>query len=364
MPRSPLRDEPVVAVRGLTKRFGAVTAVDDLDLDVVPGELLALLGPSGCGKTTALRLVAGFEHPDAGHIFLSGDEVAGPGRFVPPERRRVGVVFQDFALFPHLTVAANIGYGITRDRTRRRARVADMLDLIGLTETASRYPHELSGGQQQRVALARALAPEPALVLLDEPFSNLDAALRVRMRADVRSILTTAGATAVFVTHDQEEALSLAERIAVMRAGRLIQVDAPADLYARPVDPFVATFVGDADSLPGTSDGSTAETPLGPLGLLEATAPGPVEVVLRPEQVRVWLDGSGRGAVARIEYFGHDQLVEVDLPGGHRVRSRLGSARVLVPGDRVSLAVAGPVMAFPPTEPGDRARRPAPSSVG
>ncbi|MGZ8751740.1 MAG: ABC transporter ATP-binding protein [Acidimicrobiia bacterium] len=361
MSDSPLGDEHVVSVRGLTKRFGALTAVDDLDLDVMSGELLALLGPSGCGKTTALRLIAGFEHPDAGRILLSGEEVAGPGRFVPPERRRVGVVFQDFALFPHLTVADNIGYGIPRDRKRRRARVAEMLDLIGLVDTANRYPHELSGGQQQRVALGRALAPEPALVLLDEPFSNLDAALRVRMRAEVRTILTTAGATAVFVTHDQEEALSLAERVAVMRAGRVIQIDAPAELYARPVDPFVATFVGDADSLPGTSDGSTVDTPIGPLGLLEGSAPGPVDVVLRPEQVRVWLDGSGIGAVRRIEYFGHDQLVEVDLPGGYRVRSRLGSARVLVPGDRVSLAVAGGVLAFSiPASDDSRSASPAP----
>jgi iron(III) transport system ATP-binding protein len=355
---------PVVAVRGLTKRYGSVLAVDDVDLDVRPGELLALLGPSGCGKTTTLRLLAGFEHPDAGEIRLNGLPVAANGTFVPPEKRRVGVVFQDFALFPHMSVADNIGYGIVHDRSRRQRRLAEMLELIGLADAAARYPHELSGGQQQRVALGRALAPEPALVLLDEPFSNLDAALRARMRFEVREILTRAGATAVFVTHDQEEALSLAERVAVMRDGRLIQVDAPADLYARPVDPFVATFVGDADSLPGTSDGSTAGTPIGPLGLLEGTAPGPVDVVLRPEQVRVWLDGSGIGAVARIEYFGHDQLVEVDLPGGHRVRSRLGSARVLVVGDRVSLAVAGAVLAFPATESGDRPLRASPSVVG
>jgi iron(III) transport system ATP-binding protein len=235
---------------------------------------------------------------------------------------------------------------------------------LSLADTAKRYPHELSGGQQQRVALGRALAPEPALVLLDEPFSNLDAALRVRMRSEVRAILTSAAATAVFVTHDQEEALSLADRVAVMQAGRLIQVDAPAELYARPVDPFVATFVGDADSLPGSSDGATVDTPIGPLGLLEAGAPGPVDVVLRPEQVRVWLDGSGIGVVGRIEYFGHDQLVEVDLPGGRRVRSRLGSARVLVPGDRVSLAVAGGVLAFAADGPAADARAVPPTRVG
>jgi iron(III) transport system ATP-binding protein len=344
-------DRPVVSARGLSKRFGRVTAVESLDLDVMPGELLALLGPSGCGKTTALRLVAGFERPDAGRIELAGVEVAG-GRFVPPERRRVGVVFQDFALFPHLTVAANLGYGIPRDRARRRARVAEMLALIGLADAADRYPQELSGGQQQRVALGRALAPEPALVLLDEPFSNLDAALRVRMRAEVRGILEAAGATAVFVTHDQEEALSLADRIAVMRAGRVLQVDAPGDLYARPVDPFVAAFVGDADVLAGTFDGDVLTTALGDLVPAPGArpgpvSPGPVSVVLRPEQVRVWLDGAGSGTVRRVEYFGHDQLVEVDLRRGERVRSRLGSTRVLVPGDRVSLAVAGEVLTFP-----------------
>jgi iron(III) transport system ATP-binding protein len=344
-------DRPVVSARGLSKRFGRVTAVESLDLDVMPGELLALLGPSGCGKTTALRLVAGFERPDAGRIELAGVEVAG-ARFVPPERRRVGVVFQDFALFPHLTVAANLGYGIPRDRARRRARVAEMLALIGLADAADRYPQELSGGQQQRVALGRALAPEPALVLLDEPFSNLDAALRVRMRAEVRGILEAAGATAVFVTHDQEEALSLADRIAVMRAGRVLQVDAPGDLYARPVDPFVAAFVGDADVLAGTFDGDVLTTALGDLVPAPGprpgpVSPGPVSVVLRPEQVRVWLDGAGSGTVRRVEYFGLDQLVEVDLRRGERVRSRLGSTRVLVPGDRVSLAVAGEVLTFP-----------------
>jgi iron(III) transport system ATP-binding protein len=338
--------QPVVSVRRLTKRYGSVLALDHVDLDVEPGELLALLGPSGCGKTTALRLIAGFERPDDGAIRLAGADVAGGVRFVPPERRRVGIVFQDFALFPHLTVAANLGYGIPRDRKRRDARVAEMLELIGLPDVAGRYPHELSGGQQQRIALGRALAPEPALVLLDEPFSNLDTALRVRMRAEVRDILRAAGATAVFVTHDQEEALSLADRIAVMDRGRLLQVAAPAELYARPVDRFVAVFVGDADLLPGTSDGVSVDTPLGALEIGAGGPVGPVDVVVRPEQLRVRLDGAGEGVVRGIEYFGHDQLVEVDLASGHQVRSRLGSARFLVPGDRVALAVAGEVLAF------------------
>jgi iron(III) transport system ATP-binding protein len=348
---SRLEGTAVVAANGLTKSYGAVRAVVDVDLDVRPGELLALLGPSGCGKTTTLRLLAGFERPDRGDIWLDGAPVATASVFVPPEKRRVGVVFQDFALFPHLTVADNLGYGIVKDRARRRRRVAEMLDLIGLADAAERYPHELSGGQQQRVALGRALAPEPALVLLDEPFSNLDAALRARMRAEVREILARAGATAVFVTHDQEEALSLADRIAVMADGRLLQVDTPGELYARPVDAFVASFVGDADVVAGDSDGVEVLTPIGALPVAPGAPRGAVDVVLRPESVRVWLDGSGIGVVRGIEYFGHDQLVEVEVAAGAagatKVRARLGSARVLVPGDRVSVAVANEVLTFP-----------------
>jgi iron(III) transport system ATP-binding protein len=336
----------VVELRELTKAFGAVRAVDRVGLEVREGEVLALLGPSGCGKTTTLRLVAGFERPDAGLVRLAGDEVAGPERFVPPERRRVGVVFQDYALFPHLTVAQNVGYGV-RERSRRRARVAEMLDLVGLADAAGRLPHELSGGQQQRVALARALAPEPALVLLDEPFSNLDAALRLRVRGEVRTILQVASATAVFVTHDQEEALSLADRIAVMRRGRVLQVDVPAELYARPLDRFVATFVGDADLLPGHADGDTVATEVGRLRLADPDGlTGDVEVALRPERVRLRLDGGGQGVVRGITYFGHDQLVEVALEHGARVRSRMGPARAFEPGDRVSVAVTGDVIAF------------------
>jgi iron(III) transport system ATP-binding protein len=345
---SPHDGSPVVAVRALTKRFGSVVAVDDVALDVRPGELLALLGPSGCGKTTTLRLLAGFERPDDGEIELNGQLVAAKGTFVPPEKRRIGVVFQDFALFPHMSVADNIGYGITHDRARRTRRVAEMLELIGLADAAKRFPHELSGGQQQRVAIGRALAPQPALVLLDEPFSNLDAALRARMRAEVREILTLADATAVFVTHDQEEALSLADRIAVMDRGRLLQVDVPGEIYARPVDAFVASFVGDADVVPGESDGSQVVTPIGPLPVSGGAPVGRVDVVLRPESVRLWLDGAGIGVVRSIEYFGHDQLVEVaiGLDENLRVRARLGSARVLVPGDRVSVAVVSDVLTF------------------
>jgi iron(III) transport system ATP-binding protein len=338
----------IVECRGLAKAFGAVTAVDHLDLDVARGELMALLGPSGCGKTTFLRLVAGFERPDAGTISLGGTEMSGPRRHVPPEDRHVGVVFQDYALFPHRTVQSNVGYGVT-DRERRAERVHEVLDLVGLRGAGPRYPHELSGGQQQRVALARALAPAPAIVLLDEPFSNLDAALRVRVRDEVRGILHKAGQTAVIVTHDQEEALSLADRVAVMRAGRVLQVGDPHEVYARPADPFVASFVGDADLLWGQLEGDRIVTEVGALARAEPVGPstGRTLVVLRAELVQLRLDGASRAVVRDRTYFGHDQLVEVSLESGVVIRSRMGPGRSFEPGDRVRVSVTGPVVAFP-----------------
>jgi iron(III) transport system ATP-binding protein len=336
-----------VECRQLTKSFGPVTAVDGMSLDVAPGEIMALLGPSGCGKTTFLRLVAGFERPDAGRVSLAGDVVAGPGRFTPPEQRRIGMVFQDYALFPHLSVADNVGFGLGRRRRYPRPAVERLLRLVGLEGLGDRLPHELSGGQQQRVALARALAPAPAVVLLDEPFSNLDATLRAEVRAEVRDILREAAATAVFVTHDQEEALSLADRVAVMRGGRLCQVDRPDQLYARPADRFVATFVGDADLVPGYWDGQCIQTILGPLPAALDTPSGEVEAVVRPETLRLSLDDGGAGMVRATTYFGHDQLIEVELADRSVVRCRTGPDRRFAPGDRVAVAVAGDVVGFP-----------------
>jgi len=337
--------ESVVRCTDVTRRYGAVPAVDHLDVDVRSGELLALLGPSGCGKTTTLRLIAGFDRPDSGMIVLDGRDVASGSTFVPAQRRRVGVVFQDYALFPHLSVADNIAYGL-RDRSTRRARVAEMLDLTGLMREADRRPHELSGGQQQRVALGRALAPSPSIVLLDEPFSNLDAALRARMRNDVRSIIREANATAVFVTHDQEEALSISDRVAVMRAGRLLQVGTPDSLYEQPADAFVATFVGDADLVSGHCANGLIDTVFGVFEAPNAPA-GAVTVACRPERVRLRLDGHGLGVVTAVDYFGHDQLVLVALPDGATLRARLGPRRRFEPGDRVTISLTGEPLVYP-----------------
>jgi iron(III) transport system ATP-binding protein len=337
----------VIRTRRLACAFGDVAAVDGVDLDVPRGLVLALLGPSGCGKTTMLRLIAGFEHPSAGTVEVDGVLVAGDGAWVPPERRRVGMVFQDYALFPHLTVAGNVAYGLRgRSRAQTRARVAEVLDLVGLTGLEQRYAHELSGGQQQRVALARALAPEPAVILLDEPFSNLDAALRAKVRADVRRILAEASATAIFVTHDQEEAFAVADEVAVMRDGRIAQRAAPEELYRTPASREVARFVGDADFLPGRSTGSRVETELGWMSLV-SPAHGPVEVVVRPEDVRLEPAADGRAVIVHREFYGHDQMMVLRLDTGRLVRARLGPETALRPGHRCHISVEAPVHAYP-----------------
>ena len=280
---------PKVALRtlALTKRFGDITAVDAVDLDIHDGEFLGVLGPSGCGKTTLLRLIAGFERPDEGGIEIGGRVVAGPRLNEPPERRRIGMVFQESALFPHLDVEGNIGFGLPR--TGRATRVAELVALVGLAGLHHRMPHELSGGQQQRVALARALAPDPAIILLDEPFSSLDATLRAQLRREVRDILRAAGATALFVTHDQDEALEISDRVAVMRAGRIEQLTTPDELYLRPINRFVAGFVGEANLISGEVRHGEVQTLVGRFRASgDALADGiRAEVLLRPEQLHM-----------------------------------------------------------------------------
>ncbi len=344
-----------VECAGVSKAFGPVQALRATDLTLAVGTLTAVLGPSGCGKTTLLRAIAGFERLDAGTIHVSGQAVAGPGVHLPPERRRVTIVPQEQALFPHLTVAANVGYGVRRGAERDRA-VKAMLELAGLAGLGDRMPHELSGGQQQRVALARALAPGPRVVLLDEPFGSLDAALRDEIRSEVAGVLRASGATSLLVTHDQEEALSMADTVAVMRSGVIVQHGPPQEVYRRPADLWVANFVGRANILPGRAAGTgRAETALGTLEVIDGPAAGAVDVVIRPEQLHLEA-GAGtaaRAGTATVEdrrYFGHDVVVGVVLAGGERLLVRLASADPVPVGETVTVTCREPVLAFPATE--------------
>ncbi len=314
----------------------------DVSLDIAAGSSLALLGPSGCGKTTLLRSIAGLERPGSGTITIDGDVVAGPSVWVPAERRRVGMVFQDWALFPHLSVAKNVAYGL--ERTGREDRVAAGLALVGLADLGDRMPATLSGGQQQRVALARALAPRPRVLLLDEPFSNLDTGLRAEVRAEVHRLLLDVGITAVFVTHDQEEAFVLGDRVAVMNQGRIVQVDTPHNLYAAPSSRWVAEFVGEASLFACSATGDKASTPFGQLEL-EQPHNGPVDVLLRPEQLA--LTAGDSATVELVEFYGHDAMVYLSVDG-QSVRVRTGPNPGVRRGDRVAMAFTGdPVRAFP-----------------
>jgi iron(III) transport system ATP-binding protein len=335
-----------LSIRDLAKSYGGPPVLSGVDLDVPAGSLTAILGPSGCGKTTLLRLIAGFLRPDAGTIHLGERLVAGPSRSVPTARRNVGYVAQEGALFPHLDVAANIGFGLPRARRRGGARVDDLLDLVGLDPSlARRMPYELSGGQQQRVALARALAPEPGVVLLDEPFSSLDAGLRGETGRAVVQALRALDATAVLVTHDQAEALSLADQVAVMRSGRLVQVGAPQALYEAPSDRGVAEFVGAAVVLPATWRDGTAECAL---GVLPGSVPAglhPQAVMVRPEQLLLGQPDRAavRGRVREVSYYGHDASVRLVLEGSNcEVVARVRGSDAPVPGALVGVTVDGP----------------------
>jgi len=341
-----------VTVRNLTKSFDSTNVLRGIDLTVPEESVTAILGPSGCGKTTLLRLIAGFEAPDSGEILLRGQLVCGDGRFVAPQHRRVGYVPQEGALFPHLNVADNITFGLSGRERRDGHRVEELLSLVGLEPVVrQRFPHQLSGGQQQRVALARALAPGPSLILLDEPFSSLDAALREGTGRAVLEALKATHTTALLVTHDQSEALSLADQVAVMRDGTLAQVGTPHEVYRAPADLGVAEFVGAAVIVDADVVGGWASSDLGPLAVMPGFDAGPARLLVRPEQIE--LVGSSRpGVEARVvdvSYFGHDAALHLEvLTSGRLVTARVSGTSVPVPGTLVRVSVTGPVAAYGP----------------
>jgi putative spermidine/putrescine transport system ATP-binding protein len=344
-----------VSLRNLTRAFGATKALDGMSLDIAPGELIALLGPSGCGKTTALRIVAGFEFADSGEVLVNGKDVSE----VPAARRDMGMVFQSYSLFPNMSALDNVGFGLRMRKTaaaQRRSKAAELLDMVGLSAQAGQYPHQLSGGQQQRVALARALAIEPHVLLLDEPLSALDAKVRLQLREQIRTLQQRLGTTTIFVTHDQEEALSMADRVGVMRDGRLEQVADPSELYSRPATAFVAEFVGTMNRLPGELAGPGTVTVLGTsCAVIEGDpasglASGPVDVLVRPEGLTVAPASGGNGIVSGRTFLGAITRVAVLLSGDTEVRVDLASAAALAipPGTAVQVGLPPtPVLVAP-----------------
>ena len=357
-----------VRLSALTKSFGGTPILRGVDLAVPSGALFAILGASGSGKTTLLRLLSGFERADSGTIEIDGRQVSGLGVHLAAERREIGYVTQEGSLFPHLTVAANVVFGLPRRERRDRFKAEAILESVGLPASyASRGPHELSGGEQQRVALARALAPRPKLVLLDEPFSALDASLRIETRQAVAAILKAKGATALLVTHDQSEALSMGREVAVLRDGVLAQVAPPEVLYRQPADAALAQFVGEAAIMPGVVAAGFADCSLGRLALARPAPDGPAEVMVRPEQIRLDLSpapGGARAQVLAVTYYGHDASIVLALEsGGEPVTARMAGHTAPHEGARVWLRVEGPVMAYPRAAPllrvEDPAREPA-----
>jgi iron(III) transport system ATP-binding protein len=360
---------------GVSKHYGSAVGVQSVDLAVPAGELVTLIGPSGCGKSTTLRLAAGLERPNAGTIRVAGDVVADQRRFVYPEQRRVGLVFQDYALFPHMTVAGNVEFGLDRlGRGERRARTGEVLDLVRLSHLADRYPHELSGGEQQRVALARALAPRPAVVLLDEPFSSLDESLRAQVRRDTVATLKEAGTTGVLVTHDQTEALSVGTRVVVMRGGVIEQADTPEKVFEQPATRFVASFMGDADFLPAKVHRALLTCEIG----VVSTVPGwadvdvDVDVVLRPHEVALLPDPASPARVSAVEYHGAFVLHYVTLASGrtlrswqpHSVRHPVGTAVAVTvaAGTTPTLLLGDTAVTSPPPGSSLRQRSPEPAA--
>ncbi len=343
VPNSAASREPghgvAVTLVDLRRSYGTIHALDGLTLNIAPGEFVALLGPSGCGKTTALRVLAGLEDADSGRVEVGGKDITS----VPTSARDMGMVFQAYSLFPHMTARQNVEFGLRLRRipsARRRARASDMLDLVELSEHADRYAHQLSGGQQQRVALARALAIAPQVLLLDEPLSALDAKVRVQLRDEIRRIQLEVGTTTLFVTHDQEEALAVADRVGVMRAGNLEQLASPHDLYARPATPFVADFVGLTNRLRATVEGEHANLLGASVPLLSGSVQrGAALVLIRPESIAVKADPDGRATVVSASFLGSTGSLFAVTESGETVRAQIDNDAVATfhPGDKVSL---------------------------
>ena len=332
--------EYAVHCAGVSKRYDGVAVVDAVDLAVRPGETLSIVGPSGSGKTTTLRLIAGFEAVDSGEISLRGTVVSSPRTHVPPERRRVGIVFQEHALFPHKTVGENVGFGLHKHTSDERAgRLKNALELVRLSHLERRYPHELSGGEQQRVALARALAPNPAVLLLDEPFSNLDADLRARIRGEIKAILTASGVTAVFVTHDQEDALFMGDMIAIINEGRIEQAGTPEQVFHEPETRFAAGFLGVADFLPAEYVDGVVETELGAFPV-SGEGSGPCEVMTRPDDIELTRSAEGNARVVSRTFQGISDLYFVELPSGAVVRAQRPHHERYEPGEPVEVGIA------------------------
>ncbi len=330
---------PIIELRNITKMYGITPAVEELSFTVEEGEIFAVLGPSGCGKTTTLRLIAGFEKPDEGEIILEGRTVADSNTFVPAEKRRIGMVFQDYALFPHLTVKENISFGLKGlTQIEKDSVVTNMLDFVGLRGLENRYPYSLSGGQQQRVALARALAPRPITVLLDEPFSNLDTDMRTQMREEMIRILRKSRTTTILVTHDQEEAFAMADRVAVMNRCRIEQLGTPEEVYHHSATSFVAGFVGKADFIEGVVEDEGIRTEIGifPDNTI-LTKGDKVHIMIRPDDIEIFVDEHGCAVIIDHQFKGSEIIYTLSLPTGRCIHSTLSSSKTYQTGTRVSV---------------------------
>ncbi|MDP6729410.1 MAG: ABC transporter ATP-binding protein, partial [SAR324 cluster bacterium] len=332
-------DPPLIECTGLGKSYETIEAVSELGFELEESESASILGPSGCGKSTLLRLIAGLDVPDRGCVSLYGKEISTPQRMLPPEKRRFGMVFQDFALFPHMSVGANIAYGVRGSKAEKKKRVGELLDLISMPHLAGQMPHQLSGGEQQRVAVARSLAPRPRLILLDEPFSNLDYQLRVQLRRDIRDILRQQGVASLLVTHDQNEAITFSERMLLMNRGRLVQNGKPSEIYRYPKTLWAARFVGEANQLKVHHVEGNSQTPLGILHFAKISSDAAASMMIRPEEIHLQPPEKGfpGGSIVSIEFAGPVQNLVVRLDSGEDLRVATSPKRIWTEGESVSV---------------------------